>query len=178
MPRSSKKSPNLKASDSTTTPKSYGERVPFRKFFRARVRMSAADWGKVEESLRLEFRGEQRDRIQFFSDLYSSIGPLYSDAQSVLVKTARAEIDAWRKATGRLWRALSPTDVDLVDLMPEMKDGSTSTLAKLRLYGGGPAFTRIGRAIRYAKFDPDAFMAANTVASTSDYLPGYIRKSA
>jgi hypothetical protein len=47
-------------------------------------------------------------------------------------------------------------------------NSSTSTLAKRRLYGGGPRFTRIGRAIRYAKRDLDAFMAANTVSSTSE----------
>jgi len=47
-------------------------------------------------------------------------------------------------------------------------NSSTSTLAKRRLYGGGPRFTRIGRAIRYAKSDLDAFMAANTVGSTSE----------
>jgi hypothetical protein len=45
---------------------------------------------------------------------------------------------------------------------------STSTLAKRRLYGGGPKFSRIGRAIRYAKSDLDAFMAATTVNSTSE----------
>jgi excisionase family DNA binding protein len=45
---------------------------------------------------------------------------------------------------------------------------STSTLAKRRLYGGGPHFARIGRAVRYAKSDLDAFMASTTVISTSD----------
>jgi predicted DNA-binding transcriptional regulator AlpA len=50
----------------------------------------------------------------------------------------------------------------------EYLNSSTSTLAKRRLYGGGPKFSRIGRAIRYAKSDLDAFMAANTVASTSE----------
>jgi hypothetical protein len=45
---------------------------------------------------------------------------------------------------------------------------STSTLAKRRLNGGGPRFSRIGRAIRYAKSDLDAFMTANTVSSTSE----------
>lgn len=39
---------------------------------------------------------------------------------------------------------------------------STSTLAKLRVYGGGPAFTRIGRAIRYTRTELDAFMAAQS----------------
>lgn len=47
-------------------------------------------------------------------------------------------------------------------------DSSTSTLAKRRLYGGGPKFTRIGKAVRYKKSDLDEFMAANTVRSTSD----------
>jgi hypothetical protein len=47
-------------------------------------------------------------------------------------------------------------------------NSSASTLAKRRLYGGGPKFSRIGRAIRYAKSDLDAFMAFNTVGSTSE----------
>jgi excisionase family DNA binding protein len=44
---------------------------------------------------------------------------------------------------------------------------STSTLAKRRLYGGGPQFSRIGRAVRYRKSDLDEFMS-RTVASTSE----------
>ncbi|MCX7307216.1 MAG: hypothetical protein NTZ72_04390 [Afipia sp.] len=47
---------------------------------------------------------------------------------------------------------------------------STSTLAKRRLYGGGPKFTRIGKAVRYKKSDLDEFMALNTVRSTSDQV--------
>jgi predicted DNA-binding transcriptional regulator AlpA len=45
---------------------------------------------------------------------------------------------------------------------------STSTLAKRRLFGGGPSFTRIGRAVRYRKVDLDAWMAASVVSSTSE----------
>jgi excisionase family DNA binding protein len=45
---------------------------------------------------------------------------------------------------------------------------STSTLAKLRVYGGGPTFHRIGRAIRYRKSDLEEFMARTCVRSTSD----------
>jgi predicted DNA-binding transcriptional regulator AlpA len=52
----------------------------------------------------------------------------------------------------------------------EYLSSSASTLAKRRLYGGGPKFTRIGRAIRYAKSDLDQFMAANTVRSTSEEI--------
>jgi len=45
---------------------------------------------------------------------------------------------------------------------------STSTLAKRRLYGDGPKFCRIGRAIRYCKSDLDEFMNRSRVRSTSD----------
>ncbi|MBR0842933.1 helix-turn-helix domain-containing protein [Bradyrhizobium liaoningense] len=44
---------------------------------------------------------------------------------------------------------------------------STSTLAKLRVYGGGPLYTRIGRAVRYKKSDLDAYMSRNTCSSTT-----------
>jgi len=44
---------------------------------------------------------------------------------------------------------------------------STSTLAKCRLRGNGPKFSRIGRAIRYRKLDLDEFMAKTRVSSTS-----------
>jgi excisionase family DNA binding protein len=45
---------------------------------------------------------------------------------------------------------------------------SPSTLAKLRLYGGGPVFTRIGRVIRYRRSDLDHWMSGKLVRSTSD----------
>ncbi len=45
---------------------------------------------------------------------------------------------------------------------------STSTLAKMRVHGGGPAFTRIGRAIRYRRAELDSYMSARTVRSTSE----------
>lgn len=48
----------------------------------------------------------------------------------------------------------------------EYLGSSPSTLAKLRLYGGGPTFYRIGRAVRYAKADLDEFMTASKVRST------------
>ena len=44
---------------------------------------------------------------------------------------------------------------------------STSTLAKLRVYGGGPVYTRLGRAIRYRLTDIDTYMAARLTTSTS-----------
>jgi excisionase family DNA binding protein len=44
----------------------------------------------------------------------------------------------------------------------EVLRSSKSTLAKLRLSGAGPAFVRIGRAIRYRKSDLDCWMNEST----------------
>ena len=54
----------------------------------------------------------------------------------------------------------------------ELLRTSTSTLAKRRLYGDGPKFCRIGRAVRYRKADLDEFMARSRVQSTSEYVNG------
>lgn len=47
-------------------------------------------------------------------------------------------------------------------------DGSVSTLAKLRLRGGGPVFCRIGHAIRYRRSDLDEWLLLSSRRSTSD----------
>lgn len=47
-------------------------------------------------------------------------------------------------------------------------DGSISTLAKLRLRGGGPVFCRIGHAVRYRRADLDAWLLSTSRRSTSD----------
>jgi hypothetical protein len=46
---------------------------------------------------------------------------------------------------------------------------SGSFLAKERMRGTGPEFIRIGRAIRYSRSALDAYKAANTRVSTSEY---------
>lgn len=46
---------------------------------------------------------------------------------------------------------------------------SVSFLAKERMKGTGPAFVRIGRAIRYSRSALEAYKAANTRVSTSGY---------
>jgi hypothetical protein len=51
--------------------------------------------------------------------------------------------------------------------------GSTaSTFEKLRLKGGGPVYSKIGRRVVYRVEDLDAWLAANRRRSTSD--PGTI----
>jgi excisionase family DNA binding protein len=45
---------------------------------------------------------------------------------------------------------------------------SISTLAKLRVYGGGPVYIRLGRAIRYTTHDLDDWATANRRSSTSE----------
>lgn len=44
---------------------------------------------------------------------------------------------------------------------------SKSTLDKLRVYGGGPAYFKLGRVIVYALADLDSWMAARRRASTA-----------
>jgi excisionase family DNA binding protein len=46
---------------------------------------------------------------------------------------------------------------------------SKSFLDKLRVYGGGPTFQRLGRAIRYLKSDLHAWAAQRRFGSTSEY---------
>ena len=44
---------------------------------------------------------------------------------------------------------------------------SASTFAKLRLYGGGPRFVKLGRRVVYDPVDLDAWLAAHRHASPS-----------
>ena len=45
---------------------------------------------------------------------------------------------------------------------------SESTLAKMRLKGNGPTYTKFGRMVLYAKRDLDKYLAARRRRSTSD----------
>jgi predicted DNA-binding transcriptional regulator AlpA len=45
---------------------------------------------------------------------------------------------------------------------------SSSWLAKLRLYGGGPRYSKLGRSIRYATDELDAWLTRNLRGSTSE----------
>ncbi|MCW0206021.1 MAG: helix-turn-helix domain-containing protein [Achromobacter sp.] len=45
---------------------------------------------------------------------------------------------------------------------------SASTLEKLRVYGGGPRYAKLGRAVVYDVADLDAWVAQNSRISTSD----------
>lgn len=46
---------------------------------------------------------------------------------------------------------------------------STSTLAKMRLSGDGPAYAKLGRRVVYRPEDIEAWIAANQFRSTSEY---------
>jgi excisionase family DNA binding protein len=48
---------------------------------------------------------------------------------------------------------------------------SVSTLAKLRVHGGGPRYCRLGRAIRYRAEDLEAWIALSEATSTATYRP-------
>jgi predicted DNA-binding transcriptional regulator AlpA len=45
---------------------------------------------------------------------------------------------------------------------------SASTFAKLRLYGGGPVFVKLGRRVVYDPADLDRWLAEHRRASTSE----------
>ena len=45
---------------------------------------------------------------------------------------------------------------------------SASTFAKLRLYGGGPHYVKLGRRVVYDRADLDQWLTSNRRASTSD----------
>ena len=45
---------------------------------------------------------------------------------------------------------------------------SSSTFEKLRLYGGGPVYVKLGRRVVYSPDDLDAWLVANRRISTSD----------
>lgn len=45
---------------------------------------------------------------------------------------------------------------------------SASTFEKLRLFGGGPRYVKLGRRVVYDQADLDAWLDANRRASTSD----------
>jgi len=45
---------------------------------------------------------------------------------------------------------------------------ATSTLAKMRLSGGGPAFIKMGRRVAYRPADIEAWLASHRRISTSD----------
>ena len=44
-----------------------------------------------------------------------------------------------------------------------------STLAKLRIQGGGPVYTKIGMKILYSRSSLDAWLESKSVANTSQY---------
>ena len=48
---------------------------------------------------------------------------------------------------------------------------SASTLEKLRLKGGGPVYSKLGRRVVYLVDDLDAWLVANRRDSTSDIKP-------
>ena len=45
---------------------------------------------------------------------------------------------------------------------------SVPTLNKLRVYGGGPSFLKLGRAVRYRRSDLDSWLTARVRRSTSE----------
>lgn len=69
------------------------------------------------------------------------------------------------------------TDIPIVlnaDQAAQSLGLSISTLAKLRLSGGGPMFSKLGRRVVYRPEDLKAWVDENLYASTSEYEDGRI----
>ncbi|MFC3558879.1 helix-turn-helix transcriptional regulator [Sphingomonas qilianensis] len=49
---------------------------------------------------------------------------------------------------------------------------SNGTLRKMRLYGNGPRFVKLGRAVRYRVSELDAYLDARVLCSTSEKVAG------
>jgi predicted DNA-binding transcriptional regulator AlpA len=49
---------------------------------------------------------------------------------------------------------------------------SKSSLDKLRVYGGGPLYIKLGRRVVYDRVDLDAWMGSRRVANTSQPVAG------
>jgi len=46
---------------------------------------------------------------------------------------------------------------------------SASTLNKLRLFGGGPRYLKLGRSVRYRASDVDAWISSRVAENTASY---------
>ena len=73
---------------------------------------------------------------------------------------------------------ISVNHAERLIIRPRMVDTPTAagyvglsrfTLEKMRLYGGGPRFSKYKRAVRYAIEDLDAWIEKNSAASTSEH---------
>ena len=71
--------------------------------------------------------------------------------------------------------SITPTIGDNGDLVSEILTTNqaahllglaASTLNKWRVYGTGPCFIKLGRAVRYRREDLEAYLASNTQLST------------
>jgi len=56
------------------------------------------------------------------------------------------------------------------DKVAELLGLSKSTLAKMRLSGNGPVYSKLGRRVVYRPEDVDAWIASRRFRSTSEYL--------
>ena len=103
------------------------------------------------------------------SSLLLAEAKLWADAEQVLTKAAPTVQIMAQKA--------EPPSVikDGIDRLLSTKQTanilhlSTSALAKWRVYGGGPAFSKLGRRVFYRQSVLDSFIAANTYPHTSAY---------
>lgn len=64
-------------------------------------------------------------------------------------------------------RAVLASDMLDPQAMSEQYGNSVQYWAKLRLYGGGPAFFKIGRSVRYRRADVETWLSARRFENTA-----------
>jgi predicted DNA-binding transcriptional regulator AlpA len=118
-----------------------------------------------------------------FSKLFQQLGALAERRSSLLMEEAKLWAEAKQLLSGaasegpKMGRTVVPTPAipDANDRLLSIKQAAvilnltTSSLAKWRVYGGGPEFVKLGRRILYRQSALDSFIEAKTYPHTSAY---------
>jgi len=64
---------------------------------------------------------------------------------------------------------IKPVTVMTVKQAAEYLGLAVSTLNKWRCHGGGPAFIKMGRAVRYKQADLESYISVHKTTTTSEY---------
>lgn len=108
-----------------------GARVPLNRIYQYKVKVSDADWRKIETLGSIALTKESKAKILLITKIYSSFGPLYSPRQSILAKDAAAAIKSWIAASKKLTAALTPVGADLSNFIPKVDERLFAKMMKL-----------------------------------------------
>lgn len=104
---------------------------------------------------------------------HTNEGPTYlkiGDAKSSKVIYSKAAVLEWMLRTGRLVRTTPTANVCNAQDAAIFLNVSVSTLARLRVHGGGPVFLKIGRRVVYEQSDLIAWLAGRKLSNTGQIV--------